>query len=425
MRCAELISIVVIIATWQVQWAEEARQEASRFAICFTGQLRTATEVGVQTNLARTLVEPLRADVFFVVSRRHEINHASGAGCLQANSGVCATSGRPERRGKWGSRRADATEAEHHKLRTGPLAAWIKDFRLVEDQDAIHEASRLDASQGNLVQKALRARCRLCLESIQAEEAKTAVPYDYVVRSRPDYAFDCIFPSASASLWTQLPRRWASAHRDYWEITTRQDADVLLRDLWSDAALRLDACRPYHGQVEAASRVESCAYFTLCAAGAVVRAADHYGPSSNAPRRNSTNITADRTPPPSPGTIIRPCCDDSATHKKIRRRPRALANLPTCDLDRDPVLGKWFLGGAAKFGQAEWSRLHTTLTDVLRPNCRELLPELIPPPPGDDDDDAGADDDDDVDDNPSSPAAASRTEEFSSNEELRRRRRRR
>ena len=50
-------------------------------------------------------------------------------------------------------------------------------------------------SAGRVHQKALRARAALCLASVAARERETGRDYSYVVRARPDYAFDCAMPT--------------------------------------------------------------------------------------------------------------------------------------------------------------------------------------------------------------------------------------
>lgn len=370
------------------------------FAVCLVGQVRTGALKGVQENLAAAMVEPLRADVFVVVSRRHEIAHAAGpGGCLRRHSNVCIGGDQDEQpMGRWGSRRADTTDEELNYLRyNGPLSRWIVDMQVVEDDEAIAQATNLTASSGVLVQKALRARCLLCHAMIARRE--TTRRYDFVVRMRPDYVLDCVFPREWPS------GLWAAAHRDYWEVMSRDAADVGLRQLWEDGAERLYACRPT--TTEAQSRVESCMYFALCAAGVDVNAADAYYDRKEDRKAARDRRRADPSiPPDAPGSILRPCCD--GTHAKLLLPPpRAV-----CDFERTPVLGNWLLGEALREGDQAWDRLRTTLLGDLG-RCRETLEALPPPIPGDDDDDDQLDDDD------RSAARAARAAQTATSSELR------
>lgn len=312
-----------------------------------------------------------------------------------ADSGVCfnASNTGGQWRGKWGTRRADTTSEEIESLvRDGPLSPFVVDVDISEDEEAIARATKISPSEGVLVQKALRARCLLCFVAVERREVNLGRRYDFIVRARPDYAFDCSFPPASALWWHTRLTAWASAHRDYWEIMSRDVSEAALQQLWTDAAIRLDACRPKKGSTEAASRVESCLYFALCAAGADVHAADRYY-NSNQERKAARDVRRANAsvPPDAPGVIVRPCCDPHAT-------PGTLLlplHTATCNFDHIPVLGHWYLSSAALQGQVAWTDLRIRLLKDLGPQCKEQLPIHIPPPPGDDDDGCGDDDSDD------------------------------
>lgn len=312
-----------------------------------------------------------------------------------AGSGVCfnASNIGGQWRGKWGTRRADTTLEEIKSLvRDGPLSRFVVDVDISEDEEAIHRATKISPSAGVLVQKALRARCLLCFVAIEKREVNLGLRYDFIIRARPDYAFDCSFPAASSLWWHTRHTTWASAHRDYWEIMSRDVSEAALRQLWTDAAIRLEACRPKQGSTEAASRVESCLYFALCAAGADVRGADRYY-NSKQERKTARDVRRANAsvPPDAPGVIVRPCCDPHATPGTL------LLPLPTttCDFDHVQVLGNWFLSSAAHQGQLAWTHLRIKLLKDLGPRCTEQLPIHIPPAPGDDDDDGFNDDDND------------------------------
>lgn len=265
----------------------------------------------------------------------------------------------------------------------GPLAPFVVDVVVSEDEEALGAAADLERSRGTLVQKALRARCRLCYAGVVRREARLDRTYDFVVRARPDYAFDCKLPPLVDQSWLGRRSAWATTHRDYWEIMSRDVAEAGLRGVWVDGAERLSACRPKRGATEAGTRVESCLYFALCSAGADVRAGDIYY-ATKRERRASRG-------PGTPGVIIRPCCDPRAIHGKLLLPPPTA----TCALDYTPVLGNWLLGAANRDGQTAWAAARRDLLVHLGPRCRESLPTEIPEPPGDDDDDDGQVDDDD------------------------------
>ncbi|KAJ1446361.1 hypothetical protein M885DRAFT_257023 [Pelagophyceae sp. CCMP2097] len=278
---------------------------------------------------------------------------------------------------------------------SGPLAESIRDFVVADDDEAIRRAEALGGSGGggDLVQLALRARGRVCLDAVERREAtaRSGKRYGFVMRLRPDYAFDCRLPPMGAA-WAALPRAWAAHHRDYWEVMSRPAADVGFKWLWEEAA-GLEMCRNKGALTEPGTRVESCLYFALCSRGVAVSAADEYITERGAKNRDKRRAVAVARsaaakrgvplPPLLPGIIIRPCCDAAAAHGSFfKELPTA-----TCALERAPVLGAWFLAGFEADGTAAWRAARQRAVKLLRPACNETLADDVPPKSGDDDDD--------------------------------------
>ena len=384
-----------------------AAAPAPRFAVCFAGQLRTGSLEAIQENLYRNLVEPLAADLFFYVAATHEVSHAAGpGGCLPTTKDTCvvADGSKPSRsrntavrRGRYGSLRAPNAAEELEFLRTeGPLAASIVAFEVLEDDEAVARATALHASRGRLHQKTLRARCALCLHAIAERERAVGAPYDYVVRARPDYVFTCLLPSAASGYYAtrgaEVARAggnatlWATTHRDYWELMTRDAAEIALGGLWRDAGETLAQCHPRPEEpwapgASVKSRVESCLYMALCSRGAIVTGTETFYDTSREAkaakreRRLQTeaaergDANASFPPPPSPGVIIRPCCDSAATNDRLLAPPpRAV-----CTMATPQTLAEWALN-AYRENDEKWFPAREQILDRSRAVCASRTP---------------------------------------------------
>ena len=366
----------------------------TRFAVCLTGQLRTGTYVELQENLRLALKAPLEdADVFAVVAREHALKHQDyhipRGGCYKDRRKCARRDGSDGDAWKglrgpfdldknWGGRqpavRPAASDAELEAFRSGPLGPLVVD--VLNDTAAVAEATRRHGpARPDLFQRSLRARNRVCLDHVEAAEARRGARYAFVVRIRPDYAFyNCRMPPGR--LWptdAKLEARgvsapasqWFTSHMDLWEAMGRDAADANL-GMWNREVPEACHLMP---------RVESCPYYVMCGRGGLGFAAERMGGP------------LDGLGPSRPGEYLRPCCDaDDIPRQVLDPPPDAW-----CPLERAPYLQDWW------FTQQSKPNAHNARETVglpaaeanaaLGPHCAKITVTS-----DDDDDDDGGDD---------------------------------
>ncbi|KAJ8600392.1 hypothetical protein CTAYLR_001413 [Chrysophaeum taylorii] len=379
--------LLLLLLLWGLAAADDGGE--SRFAVCVTGQLRAGALPEVQERLFEAVVRPLGAEVFVVVSREHTLGHVDfnipRNGCY-TDPRKCAprdgqenetwlreVAGRPpiDVARKWPkgkpAERAPSTDEDLERLRAGPLAPRF--LRVMDDDETLRSATEaFGDAHPSLFQRALRARNRWCLADVEARERRRQKPFDYVVRVRPDYVFACALPPAT--FWPSPDTPWAATAMDFFEVMDRETANSNL-GLWS----RPEPPAPCVSGI----RVESCAFYAMCGAGANVTAVDHVD------RR-----LRDDAGPRLPGEIARPCCDPTSFLPRALTKP--LDTSVWCPLHRHPYLHGWWYDHSKR-------SLRDLALDaanaLLGPRCVKNKAPVPRQEEGgdDDDDDQGADND--------------------------------